>query len=149
MRHHRAIAFWTFVFALAAGASAAAGQPAPPAAPAARVIVELAVPASRAGEGRLAAAAAIAAQRGAIASAADRVAARLPRSSRGVLRRFTTVPYIVVDADSATRAALASSPDVVRVVDDAILRPSLAQSVPLIQGDQAWDAGYDGTGTVV
>src|SRR5204862_771645 len=27
--------------------------------------------------------------------------------------------------------------------------PTLAQSVPLVQGDQAWSAGYDGTGRVV
>src|SRR5262249_2268174 len=56
---------------------------------------------------------------------------------------------VVVEADAATRAALAASPDVVRVMDDKIMRPSLAESVPLIQGDQAWDAGYDGTGTTV
>jgi subtilisin family serine protease len=138
------------VLALAFAATAdtfAAAQAAAPAAPSTRVIVELALPAGRhVPEGRLAGPAAVSAQRRAIAAAADRVAARLPR---GVLRRFTTVPFLVVDADAATRAALAASPDVVRVMEDAIVRPSLAESVPLIQGDQAWDAGYDGTGTVV
>ena len=148
MRHHRAVAVWAFAFVIAVAALAAA-QAAPPGAPARRVIVELALPAgSHVAEGRLATPAA-AAQRRAIAAAADRVAARLPLGARSVARRFTTVPYIVVDADTATRAALAASPDVVRVMDDAIVKPTLAQSVPLIQGDQAWDAGYDGTGSVV
>ena len=148
MSHYRATALWALAFVLAAGTVAAA-QTTPPPPPSSRAIVELAL---RSGphvpEGRLAAAA-IAAQRRAIADAGNRVAARLPQGPRGVVRRFTTVPYIVVETDAVTRAALAASPDVVRVMDDAIVRPVLAQSVPLIQGDQAWDAGYDGSGTVV
>jgi len=146
----RVAAVLTFVFVVTAGAVALAAQAAAPAAPPARVIVELALPGGRhVPEGRLASPAAVAAQRRAIADASDRVATRLPRGARGVLRRFTTLPYVVVEGDAATRAALAASPDVVRVMDDKIMRPSLAQSVPLIQGDQAWDAGYDGSGTVV
>jgi subtilisin family serine protease len=140
----------SFIFVFTAGAPAAAAQGAAQAAPSARVIVELALPAGRhVPEGRLAGPAAVAGQRRAIGDAADRVAARLRRGPRDVIRRFTAVPYVVVEADAATRAALAASPDVVRVMDDKIVRPSLAQSVPLIQADQAWDAGYDGTGTVV
>ncbi len=151
MRRHRGAAVRFLIgFILAAGTRASAGQAASPASPSRRVIVELALPAgAHVPEGRLAGGARIAAQRLAIGDAADRVATRLPRGSRGVLRRFTTVPYIVVEGDAATRAALAASPDVVRVIEDAIVRPTLAQSVPLIQGDQAWDAGYDGTGAVV
>ena len=34
-------------------------------------------------------------------------------------------------------------------MEDKILRPFRTESVPLIQGDQAWAAGYDGSGTVV
>ena len=34
-------------------------------------------------------------------------------------------------------------------MDDAILTPVLADSVPLIEGDQAWEVGYDGTGTTI
>src|SRR5262245_1929756 len=144
----RVTAALTFTF-VTAGAVAAAGQGAAPAPPA-RVIVELAVPAGRhIPEGRLSGPAVVSAQRRAIADAADRVTARLRRGQSDVRRRFTTVPYIVVEVDAATRAALAASPDVVRVMDDKIVRLNLAESVPLIQGDQAWDAGYDGTGTAV
>ena len=66
-----------------------------------------------------------------------------------IARRFGTLPLIALEVSPAARAALASSPDVVRVYDDAIVRPVLAQSVPLIQGDQAWSAGYDGSGTTI
>jgi subtilisin family serine protease len=134
---------FTFVFTTGAGIAHAQG------APSSRVIVELAAPAGRhVAEGRLQSDA-IAAQRRAIGEASDRVTARLRRGPRDVRRRFTSVPYIVVDADAATRAALAASPDVVRVMDDKIVRLNLAESVPLIQADQAWDAGYDGSGTAV
>jgi len=146
----RVAALVTLGIVFTAGASAVAAQNAPPAPRPARVIVELALPSGRhVAEGRLIGPAAVSAQRQAIANAADRVAARLRRGPRDVLRRFSSVPYLVVEADAATRATLMSSPDVARVIDDAIVHPSLAQSVPLIQADQAWDAGYDGTGTVV
>src|SRR5439155_22771669 len=39
--------------------------------------------------------------------------------------------------------------DVKQVWDDAIVRPILADSVPLIGADQAWSAGYDGNGTTI
>ncbi len=150
MRHHRATGVCAFALVLAVSTLAAAGQTASTAAPSRRVIVELALPAGRhVPEGQLPGPSAISTQRRAIADAADRLVARLPRGTRSVVRRFTTVPYVVVDADDATRATLAMSPEVVRVMDDALMWPSLAQSVPLIQGDQAWGVGYDGTGTVV
>ena len=47
------------------------------------------------------------------------------------------------------RAALARDPDVERVLDDVLLFPVLSDSVPLVEADQAWNAGYDGSGTVV
>src|SRR4030095_1472789 len=110
MRQHRATAVCALAFVLAAGTLVAAAQGSPQAAPARRVIVELALPGGpHTPEGRLPGAAAVSAQRRAIADAADRRAARARGGSRGVLRRFTTVPYVVVEADAATRAALATS----------------------------------------
>jgi subtilisin family serine protease len=144
----RVTAALAFAFVITAGTVPAAAQAQTPAPPA-RVIVELAVPGGRViPEGRLPGPA-VSAQRRAIADAANRVAARLRRGPSDVKRRFTTVPYVVVEADAATKAALEASPDVVRVMDDKIVLLNLAQSVPLIQGDQAWDAGYDGSGTAV
>ena len=47
------------------------------------------------------------------------------------------------------RAALARDPDVERVLDDVLLFPVLSDSAPLVEADQAWSAGYDGSGTVI
>jgi subtilisin family serine protease len=101
-------------------------------------------------EGRLRAAAAIAAQRRDITETATRVIARLASATRRVARRYDTVPYVAIDATPSDLAALdAASDDVVRVMDDEILHPVLADSVPLIHADQAWAAGYDGDGTTI
>src|SRR4051794_33627514 len=70
-------------------------------------------------------------------------------SEARLVRRFRTVPFAALEVTPAARRALAASADVVRVFEDEIVRPVLAQSVPLIQGDQAWSAGYDGTGTTI
>src|SRR3989454_197335 len=56
--------------------------------------------------------------------------------------------------------ALEASPDALRILDsmrglvldvqeDKVRRPMLADSVPLINGNDAWNAGVDGTGTIV
>src|SRR5262245_58595589 len=112
----------------------------------ARVIVELDV--AIAPEGMLPDIPAILSQRQAIASARTRVLGRLAASFPRVIHRFQTVPFVAIDVDANGLAALESSgSEVVRVVEDAIVRPSLADSVPLVQGDQAWDVGYDGAGT--
>ena len=75
--------------------------------------------------------------------------ARLPAGSR-VVHRFRSLPFIAVDAPPAALDALeALGPDVVGVVEDRIVKPVLAESVPLIQADMAWAAGYDGTGTMI
>jgi subtilisin len=99
-------------------------------------------------EGRLSGLAA-AAQRTEIRAAAGRVISNLRFAGRDLVHRFDTVPYLVLDLDAAGLAAVEQSPDVVQVMDDPILRPALADSVPLIQSDQVWAAGYRGTGTTI
>ena len=75
---------------------------------------------------------------------------KLRFGARDQVHRFDTVPYLVLDTDAAGLAAIeAASPDVVQVMDDPLVRPSLAESVPLIQGDQVWTAGFTGGGTTV
>lgn len=114
----------------------------------ARVLVQLRLPAPHVGEGQLSGAAAVA-QRRAIEASAARILSRLNTADHRVVRRYQTIPLIALELNPAALAALQQSPDVVRVFDDEIVRPVLAQSVPLIQGDQAWAAGYDGTGTTI
>jgi hypothetical protein len=115
-----------------------------------RVIVELKVPAGRTfPEGLLPTSDAIAAQRGDILGASSRVTSRLRAADRRIIHRYQTVPYVTLEVNATALAALETSPDVASVVEDEILLPTLAESVPLIQGDQAWAAGYDGTGTTI
>src|SRR6185295_20253607 len=91
-----------------------------------------------------------AAQRTEVRAAAARVISTLRFGARDLVRRFDTVPYLVLELDAAGLAAIErSSADVVQVMDDPILRLTLADSVPLIQGDQVWAAGYRGGGTTI
>jgi subtilisin family serine protease len=117
----------------------------------ARVIVEFKLPTDRfVPEARLPDATAVLSQRQAINAAAQRILAKLQPPARRMTHRYQTVPYVGLDLTPGALAALENSPaDIVRVLDDAIVRPVLADSVPLIEGDQAWDAGYDGSGTMI
>jgi subtilisin family serine protease len=138
------------VVCLLLGAAFLSAQAPPqPAGGRARVLVQLRMPGAYVPEGRMPNAAAVAAQRRAIDAAAARLLAGLNPADHRLVRRYQTVPVIALEADPAALAALNRSPDVVRVFDDEILRPVLAQSVPLVQGDQAWAAGYDGAGTTI
>jgi subtilisin family serine protease len=101
-------------------------------------------------EGRIGSATGVLAQRDAIARVRDRVIARLTPQTGRVLRSFQTTPYVAVEVTPAGLAALeAAGNDVVRVIEDALLRPSLIDSVPRIGGDQVWQAGFDGAGVAV
>jgi subtilisin family serine protease len=115
-----------------------------------RVIVELKLASGRhVPEGQLRGATAIDAQRRDIAGALTRLTARLGATDRRVIHTFRTVPYVALEVGPAALAALESSSDVTAIYEDEIARPVLAQSVPLIQADQAWAAGYDGSGTTI
>ena len=130
------------------GATTIAAQPASQG-PRTRVLVQLRTPAPFEPEGRLQNSSAIAAQRRAIDNAAARLLARLNSAEHRVARRYQTLPFVALEVTPAARAALERDPDALRVFNDEIARPVLAQSVPLVQGDQAWAAGYDGTDTTI
>jgi subtilisin len=116
-----------------------------------RVIVELkAATGPHIPEGLLSHRAAVTKQRDAISTAQASILTKLPKAGHRLLHRYATVPYLALELNPAGVAALeGAGADVVRVIEDAIVRPSLAESVPLIQADQAWGSGYDGQGTVV
>ena len=115
-----------------------------------RVIIELRLPSGRArAEGRLASPQAQQSQRLEISAAQKNVLARLAGKGHRVVHRFRTVPFVALEVSSDALSTLADDPTVARVVEDRLLAPLLAQSVPIVQGDLAWDSGYDGTGQVV
>ena len=117
-----------------------------------RVIVELNLQSGRhVAEGRLLGGAAVAAQRQAITDTRSRILGEaVGRARHRVIHRYQSLPYVALEIDRGALAILENSADdVVSVMEDVILKPVLAQSVGLIQGDQAWGAGYDGSGTVI
>lgn len=114
-----------------------------------RVIVELNLPDAHVPEAELPEVTAVLAQRTSIATIGTRTLSRLPRSTR-VIRQYPTLPYLALDVTSEGRQALdALGSDVLRVFDDELLFPVLTESVPLVEGDQAWAAGFDGTNTMI
>ena len=115
-----------------------------------RVIVELKLPAPLVPERRLENAQAIGRQRQQIASRAAQLLGKLPQASRRAVRQFQTIPYIALEVTPAGLDALAAlDDDVARVFEDRLVRTSDADSVPIIQADQVWASGYDGSGTVI
>ena len=148
MARQRTVAFTTCLLICVWSADFAAAQDGR-----VRVIVELKLASGpHVPEGRGASPAAIGAQRRAIADAGARGLARLQRGGSRGLHRSQTVPYLALEIGVSDLQAMndaAAAQDIVRVMDDAILKPVLAQSVPLVEADQAWSSGYDGSGTTL
>jgi subtilisin family serine protease len=134
-------ALWSALLVIASVATSSAQS--------ARVIVELRLPSSHVPEGNLPNATTVVNQRQVIAARIAQVLSRLPARARPAPRAFQTVPFVVLELTPEERTALALDPDVERVLDDVLLFPVLTDSAPLVEADQAWNAGYDGTGTVV
>ena len=116
-----------------------------------RVIVELNLRSGRhVAEGRLLGGAAVAAQRRAISESRSRILARLSQARHRVIHNYQTVPYVAMEARRWCAGPPRERCRGCRGRDGRQdPEPFLTESVPLIQGDQAWAAGYDGGGTVV
>lgn len=117
----------------------------------ARVIVELRMPAgATVPEGYLSSAAAISGQRRDIAAAQSQVLSRLAPTLHRVIHRYETVPFLALEVSPAALSELqAAAFSVMRLSEDTLDAPLLANSGPLVQADQAWALGFDGTGTVI
>ncbi len=88
-------------------------------------------------------------QRFAISASQEQLLDELRGTGATVIHSYVSIPFQVLEVTPAALAILMASPLVSTIEPDRILRPLLAESVPLIQGDQAWASGYDGTGTAV
>lgn len=131
---------------LAAGCSAMAQSVSPPVIDtavrteiqrgSARVIVRLRLPAGFTPEGELSGAAAVAAQRAAIAAGQQAVLSRLAGTGFTVARTYATTPVLALELRPDALAALEQMGDVVlRVINDELAAPS---------GDAAAPAGPSG-----
>lgn len=111
-----------------------------------RVIVQLDV-ASQPEGGMAAQARAL--QRQAIAARQNQLFTALAPRGYRLARQFNTIPFVALELTPAAVAALELLPNVRAVTEDRLGAISLTQSVPLVQGPQAWSAGYDGAGWAV
>ena len=66
-----------------------------------------------------------------------------------LLRRYRTVPALVVRADAASRAALAADPAVAHIAEDRLLAPALNESTTIVGAAPVWARGYTGAGQTV
>jgi subtilisin family serine protease len=115
----------------------------------ARVIVELDVLNGDRPEPSLAAAVA-ADRRRDIAAAQARVITRLAGRAHRVTRRYERAPYLALEVSAEALDQLeVAGLDVTRIFEDTLVFPSLSESVPLVQGDQAWLANLDGAGQTI
>jgi subtilisin family serine protease len=115
-----------------------------------RVLVGLKLPNRAVPEASLKNLTAVLAQRQIIGSRREKLLSKLPPGTYRVLRAYLTIPYVALDVTTSSVAILAdSASDVEALIPDALARPDLADSGPLVQADQAWSAGYDGSGVAV
>lgn len=63
--------------------------------------------------------------------------------------RYETLPFVALTVDEAAFLRLATSPQVTRLYEDEALRFSLASAIPVINADDAWGAGYTGSGQTI
>ena len=113
---------------------------------AARVIVGLKVPVTS--ESTLGVSA-VQSQRASIARAQNDLVGRVPRARRSSIRRFASIPFVALEVNESDLQLLASSPEVSDIQIDAVAKPTLAESTPLIGATRAWAAGYTGAGWTV
>ncbi|MCH7787561.1 MAG: S8 family serine peptidase, partial [Chloroflexi bacterium] len=112
-----------------------------------RVIVRLNMRSQR--EGDLPTTQAVQEQRQSIQVAQSAVLSELAATSFSVTARFKTIPFIALEVSPDTLAALERSSRILDIQEDAVAYPTLDDSVPIINADDVWAAGFDGEGVAV
>jgi len=64
-------------------------------------------------------------------------------------REFSAIPYVALELSPEALTALTLSGTVLELEEDRLEKIMLPESVPQIQGDQAWAEGYEGSDWVV
>jgi len=79
----------------------------------------------------------------------NQLASGLKGLNAQIRRQFEFVPYMALAADQATLDYLIQSPLVASISEDAISKPQMASSNPVIGSPVAWAEGFDGSGWAV
>ena len=88
-------------------------------------------------------------QRADIASVQRRVHARLPKLAANKVTHFEFIPFTALEVDGDELDTLAEMSEVTDIQEDRLSAPTLAESLPLIRGNEAWAAGYTGSNWTV
>ena len=84
-----------------------------------------------------------------ILNAQDALTQSLTAYDVRVVHQYRYIPFMALEVDRAGFEGLLKSPWVVGVEEDILMKPLLDVSVPLINADDVWAAGYSGGGQVV
>lgn len=112
-----------------------------------RVIVQLAVPFQP--EGYLRAPDAVESQRSTIRSSQAELLQSLQAFDIRSVKQFRFIPAMAFQVDAAGLDYLVASPLVAFIEEDVAVPPTLDISIPLINADDAWSAGFTGAGQTV
>lgn len=83
------------------------------------------------------------------AAALGAVERTLAGRSWGLAREFRTVPVVAIEATTEALDALAASGAVERVVEDRLEKTMLDESAPMVQADEMWASGEEGSGWTI
>lgn len=89
------------------------------------------------------------ARRQLVARAQDRVLSRMSGYKIKGIKRFDLTPGMAATVDAQGLKRLLADPEVRTIREERPSRPALLQSAPLIGADQAWAAGFRGTGYAI
>ena len=65
------------------------------------------------------------------------------------VKRFKQLPLMAMEVSAGDLDALEQMPDVASIEHDRLLRPVLNSTIPIIDADLAWTAGFEGNGQAV
>ncbi|MCP4426933.1 MAG: hypothetical protein GY803_20785, partial [Chloroflexi bacterium] len=114
-----------------------------------RVIVGLNVPFTPEGKLDSRVGQTVQSQRQAIRAAQRRVWRQIASARSELVAEFKYIPAmaVIVDADALNK--LIALPEVAHIHEDQLSEPTLASSIPVIGADNAWAAGYSGSGQTI
>ena len=84
-----------------------------------------------------------------IARAQQSLLNRMNNLDASSIRQFKFIPYMAMEVDEPALESLAADPEVVSIEEDLAVKPSLADSTPLIGAPDAWGQGYAGSGQTI
>ena len=81
--------------------------------------------------------------------AGDQLMANVSQATKKKARRFKQFPMMSMVVDAQEMQRIANAPETAWIAEDRIHKPSLAQSVPLVEGNLAHTQGFTGAGQAI